>query len=99
MESFVRNENIKHFRKLRYATTDPTKRELISKLLAEVEVPHSWHPAEARYAREQSPSNRVLSQDKRPRRFNDSILLVLITTGIAYCGIMIRVAWSFGLHQ
>jgi hypothetical protein len=92
MESFVRNENIKHFRKLRDTTTDPTKRELILNLLAEVEAPGSWRPGETGDARQQSRSNRVVSKDKKPRHVNDAILLVLITAGIVFCGLMIGVA-------
>jgi hypothetical protein len=99
MESFVRNENIKHFRKLRDTTTDPTKRELILKLLAEVESPDSWHPAETEYARQQSRSNRVASKDKKIRRVNDAILLILIIAGIVFCGLTIGVATTLAFDS
>jgi hypothetical protein len=99
MEGFVRNEKIKRFRELRDRTTDPTDRDLILKLLAEEEAQNSWCSAETRCAGEQSRPDGVVSKDNKYWDVEHGILLVLITAGIAFCGIMIGAAWSFGLHQ
>ena len=90
MESFVRNDDIKRSRELRDRTTDPTQRDLIFKLFAEEEVPASWRPAES------LPSG-VLSKNNRQRAIDYGILLILIAAGVAYCGLMIGIAWW--LHQ